>query len=100
MFRQQPIAGEAKVRMRRIGLLDGRADQAGVKRDLALQQRDAKIDIAEHAIARIARGPVWRTRKQRRRHGAKPLDRGNAELFFAVEVMKKLPLVTPAAAQM
>jgi hypothetical protein len=54
-----------------------------------LQEEDAKVDITQHAIARIAFGTVWRVAKQRRRHRAEPLERGNPELFLAVKVVKE-----------
>ncbi len=65
------------------------ADQASVKRDLAGNERDAKIDIAQHAIARIAQRTVRRAAKQRRRHRAEALDGGNPKVFLAVEMMKE-----------
>ena len=43
-------------------------------------------------IARIALGTVRRASEKRRRHGAKPLDRRNAELFLAVKVMEEAAL--------
>src|SRR5262249_8108114 len=78
--------------MARIGFLNGRSDQTGVKRDLARKERNAKIDVAEDTITRIGQRTVRRVAKQRRRHGAKALDRGNPERFLAVEVMKEAAL--------
>src|SRR5262249_46867843 len=71
------------------------AEQTGVKRDLAGKERNAKIDIAEHTIARIGQRTVRRVAKQRRRHGAKALDRGNPERFLGVEVMKEAAFGDP-----
>ena len=75
--------------MARISFLHGRADQTRVKRNLALQEEDAKVDITQHAIARIAFGTVRRAAKQRRRHRAEPLERRNPELFLAFKVVKE-----------
>src|SRR5262249_16386523 len=78
--------------MARIGFLNGRSDQTGVKRDLARKERNAKIDIAEDTITRIGQRTVRRVAKQRRRHGAKALDRGNPERFLAFQLIKETAL--------
>src|SRR5262249_31872704 len=73
-------------------LLDGRADQAGVLRNLAGQHGDAQIDVAEDAVARIVIRLKGRRAEQRIGHRLKLLDRGDAKLLFALKVMKETAL--------
>jgi len=89
VLRKHSIAYRAQIRMRGVDLLNGRADQTGVKRNLTTHYRNPEIDIAEHAITRIAFDLVRCGGEKCRCHSAKLLDRGNAELFFAVEVMEE-----------
>src|SRR5262249_54235995 len=68
------------------------ADQAGVLRNLAGQHGDAQVDVAENALARILARLIRRRAEQRFGHRFERLDRGNAERFLAVEMMKEAAL--------
>ena len=57
--------------------------------DIQLKGTANGWDIAEHATTRIAFGLVRCGSEKCRGHSAKLLDRRNAELFFAVEVMEE-----------
>src|SRR6516164_6625468 len=89
VLRKHPIAYRSQIWMSGVDLLNGRADQTGVKRNLTAHYRNPEIDIPQHAITRITFGLVRCGSEKCRGHSAKLLDRRNAELFFAVEVMEE-----------
>ena len=85
--------------MHLIGLLDDRADKAGEVGQVARQHGLAELDIGNaggsagprpHGMAR------WRTGRTSSHPNARPRQR---QIFLALELMKKLPLVSPASAQ-
>jgi 3'-5' exonuclease len=89
---QHALARRAQIGMGGIDFLHRRAEEAGVLRNRAAQHCDAQIDVAEEAIARISLHLVGRGAKQNRRRRAELLDRRNAELLLAVEVVKEAAL--------
>ena len=92
---QHAVAGRAQRRVRCVNFLHRRADQAGVLRNLAAQHGDAQIDVAEDSVARIVLRLIGRRAEQHLSHRLELLDRGDAELFLAVEVMKEAALGKP-----
>ncbi len=58
MLADVALAGLAHRRMRLVGLLHHRAEQAGELGQLALKDRLAEIDVAEHVCARVGQPRV------------------------------------------
>jgi len=90
-------AGAADRGVRVIDFLNHGADQAGELGHLALEDRFAEIDVAEHAVERIGVIVVGRAGKQAAGE-VRPVVRGrDGEGFLAGEVVEEGALVTPAA---
>ncbi len=67
--RHAGIAGGAHGRMRGVGFLHQRSEQAGELRHVAGKNRDTEVHITEHSVARIWRGVIGRAGKS----SARPL---------------------------
>ena len=86
------VAGVANGGMGVVDLLHHRADEAGEIRHVALEQRAAEIDVAEHAIERILVRVIGRGREEGAGHLRPVIRRRNGERFLAVEMMEERAL--------
>ncbi len=83
------VAGFTDEGVRVVDFLDHGAQQAGVFGELAFQNGDAEIDIAQEAVERVEGGVVRGGGEQMLGHGTKVSGSFDGELFFGFEVMEE-----------
>src|ERR1700685_4001355 len=97
MLADVAVAGGADRGISLIGLLHHRAEHAGELRKRALQDRLAKVDVAEHTLARILQSSKRRDREESFRAGGEMRRGGEGAVLLAAEVMKETALREPRA---